>query len=71
MNAEHETHMAWLKIAIAWIGATLGGVTLSTVALVLTIVFTGLQIYILARKLYRDSRLERLEAKLKHEDTKP
>lgn len=70
MHTEHETSMAWLKIAIAWIGATLGGVTLSTVALLLTIGFTGLQIYILIRNLRRDIRLEKLEAKLKHEETK-
>lgn len=63
--------MAWLKIAIAWIGATLGGVTLSTLALVLTIAFTGLQIYILIRKLRKEMRLERLEAKLKHEEMRP
>lgn len=70
MSNEHETSMAWLKIAIAWIGATLGGVTLSTLALVLTIAFTGLQIYILIRKLRKEMRLERLEAKLKHEEMK-
>lgn len=70
MSSEHETSMAWLKIAIAWIGATLGGVTLSTLALVLTIAFTGLQIYILIRKLRKEMRLERLEAKLKHEEMK-
>lgn len=63
--------MAWLKIAVAWMGATLGGVTLSTVALVLTIAFTALQIYILIRRLRKEIRLERLEAKLKHEESKP
>lgn len=70
MTNEHETSVAWLKIGVAWLGATLGGVTLSSIALVLTIGFTALQIYILVRKLRREIRLERLEAKLKHEEAK-
>lgn len=67
---DHDTNMIWLKVAIAWAGAVVGGLTLSTIVLGLTAVFTALQIYILIRRLRKEIRMERLEAKLKHEDAK-
>lgn len=71
MSAEHDTTMAWTKVAVAWAGAAVGGLTLSTIVLGLTAIFTALQIYILIRRLRKEIRLEKLEAKLKHEDNKP
>lgn len=49
---EHETNIATVKILIAWVGLLFGGITLSSVALVLTIIFTALQIYKLVRDLW-------------------
>ncbi len=68
MNTDHDTHMAWLKVAVAWIGAAVGGLTLSTIVLILTAGFTALQIYVLVRKLRKDIRMERLEAQLMHKE---
>ena len=51
MNGDH-TNVATMKILLAWFGAMFGGITLSNTALVMTIVFTGLQIYKLARDLW-------------------
>ena len=65
---EHSTGVAWAKIALAWIGALIGSVTLSQIAVVLTIVFTTLQIYKLIRAMRRDARMEKLEARLKQGD---
>lgn len=68
--SDHDTNMVWLKVCIAWVGAVIGGLTLSTIVLGLTGVFTALQIYILVRRLRKEIRMERLEAKLKHEEMK-
>lgn len=51
---DHDAKTAYWKLTIAWIGTVFGGVTLSDVALTLTIVYTILQIYKLARDLWRD-----------------
>ena len=67
---EHSTGVAWAKVAVAWIGALIGTVTLSQIAVVLTIVFTLLQIYMLIRGVRRDARLEKLEARLRQGDPK-
>lgn len=53
MSADHDTNMATLKMALAWIGMLIGGVTLSDIALTTTILFTVLQIFVLLRKLWR------------------
>ena len=66
---DHEASIGWAKVAVAWIGLVVGGVTLSTIALILTIAFTSIQIWKAIREIRREMRLERLEAKLKHEDT--
>jgi EamA domain-containing membrane protein RarD len=66
---DHETGMAWVKVALAWLGVVIGGVTLSQVALVFTIAFTAFQLYTGVRKLRREIRMEKLEALLKHQDT--
>ena len=68
MESHDAIYVAWAKVAIAWIGIAVGGLTLSSIALVMTIGFTLLQSYILIRRLRREIRLEKLEAKLKHED---
>lgn len=54
-SSEHESGtVAMAKVAIAWLGAFAGSVTLSDVVLFATLVFTCLQIYVLARdKLWR------------------
>ena len=69
MNNQHDTLAAMAKIALAWLGALFGGVSLSTVVLLSTLFFTVLQSYALIRKIRRDNRLEKLEAQLKHLDT--
>ena len=69
MDSHDAIYVAWAKVAIAWVGIAVGGLTLSSIALVMTIGFTLLQSYILIRRLRREIRLEKLEAKLKHEDT--
>lgn len=65
MTNEHDTFFAWFKISVAWIGLLIGGITLGQIAVVMTIIFTGLQIYKQIRDLRKERRLERLEAKLK------
>lgn len=44
------------KVGVAWIGVVVGGVTLSNIALVLTIIFTTLQIWKLVRGELRERR---------------
>ncbi len=51
---EHDTNVAFLKLALIWFGTMVGGITLSGIVLGLTGVFTALQIYILVRdKIWR------------------
>lgn len=56
-----STAGAW-KILIAWMGMMLGGINihaaLSALALVMTIIFTGLQIYKLLREIQRERKAE-------------
>ncbi len=63
--SDHDSRIAWIKVGIAWVGVFFASVTLQQVAFVLTIVFTAFQLYVGLRKLRREIRLERLEAKLK------
>lgn len=62
MSTESDSGVGMVKIAIAWIGTLLGGVTLngalSTVVLLLTIVFTFYQIVRIRRQLERDDERE-------------
>ena len=53
MDSDHDTNMALLKVLIAWIGTAVGGVSLSSLVLVATLVFTLLQIYVLLRKIIK------------------
>lgn len=58
MNNDHS-HFA---VAVAWLGLAAG--LLTPIAILLTIIFTALNIYIALRKLRRDARLEKLQAEL-------
>jgi hypothetical protein len=62
---DHNSNVAWLKVFCAWIGVLVGGVTLSQVAICMTIVFTGLQIYRQVRDIRKENRMEMLEVRLK------
>jgi hypothetical protein len=53
MNNDHDTNVATIKVLIAWIGAVVGGVTLSQLVLGATLIYTLLQIFILLRKLWK------------------
>lgn len=59
MNNDHATHLAMI---ISWAGLLAG--LLTPVAILLTVVFTGLNIVIALRKMRREARLERLQAEL-------
>lgn len=65
MSNDHDTNMATLKIIVAWIGAAFGSISLSSAVLVATLVFTLLQIYMIVRRLRKEIRMEKLEAKLR------
>lgn len=56
MNIQEPVSSATAKVGVAWVGVVIGGVTLSNIALVLTIVFTALQIWKLVRNELRDRR---------------
>lgn len=49
MHDNNETALAVVKAAIMWIGALLGSMTLSKLVLFATLVYTGLQTYVLVR----------------------
>ena len=49
MDDKNETWVALAKGAIIWIGAVLGNITLSKLVLFATLVYTGLQIFVLVR----------------------
>lgn len=49
---DHDSNVATFKIALAWIGMLVGGITLSDIALTTTILFTVLQIFVLLRKIW-------------------
>ena len=53
MNDSNETNVALIKILIAWIGTVVGGVSLSSLVLGATLIFTLLQIYILVRMIIK------------------
>lgn len=61
----NDDQIAWVKVSVAWIGLLVGGMTLSGIALMLTIIFTALQIYKQVREIRRERRLERLAEQLK------
>lgn len=58
MNNDHS-HVA---VVVAWAGLLAGFLT--PIAILLTVIFTGLNIYIAVRKLRREARLEKLQAEL-------
>lgn len=65
MNSDHSN----VALILSWLGLLAGFLT--PVAILLTIIFTGLQIYVAVRKLRRDDRLEKLQAELQRPETLP
>lgn len=63
MNQDHS-HLA---VAVSWLGLAAGFLT--PIAVLLTIIFTGLNIYIALRRLRREARLEKLQAELQRPDS--
>lgn len=59
MNNDHTTYIALL---ISWAGLLAG--LLTPIAILLTVVFTALNIVIALRKMRREERLEKLQAEL-------
>ena len=53
MSDDHDTNIAMFKVLIAWVGVTLGGITLSSLVLSATLIYTVLQIFVLARKMWK------------------
>jgi 4-hydroxybenzoate polyprenyltransferase len=51
-----------LAVVLAWLGLLAGFLT--PIAILLTIMFTGINIYMALRKLRREVRLEKLQAEL-------
>lgn len=51
-----------LAVILAWLGLLAGFLT--PIAILLTIIFTGINIYMALRKIRREDRLERLQAEL-------
>ena len=56
----HSASLATVKMMIAWVGLVVGGITLSQIVLVLTGVFSALQIYKLVHDLRRQNRMDRV-----------
>jgi 4-hydroxybenzoate polyprenyltransferase len=63
MSNDHS-HLA---VIVAWLGLLAGFLT--PIAILLTIIFTGLNIYIALRKLRREERLEKLQAELQRPES--
>lgn len=49
MQDNNETGIALFKALVMWMGAVLGSITLSKLVLFATLVYTGLQTYVLVR----------------------
>lgn len=60
MNNDHSI----TALALSWLGLIASWLTLSHLIAMATLIFTTLQIVIAVRKLRRDARLEKLQAKL-------
>jgi len=56
MNNDHDTHTAIIKVMVAWIGTALGGISLSNLVLIATLIYTLLQIYLLVRKIWKGDK---------------
>lgn len=56
-NSQDDTLPAMIKVLIAWTGAVWGAITLQHVVLLLTAVYTAIQLYVLVRdKIIRDKQ---------------
>lgn len=53
MTSDHDTNAAMLKLLVVWLGTMFGGVTLSSLVLGATLIYTVLQIIVLVRKILR------------------
>jgi len=49
MHDNNETLWAWLKVALAWLGTIIGGITLSKLVLFATLLLTSMQAYVVWR----------------------
>lgn len=58
--SDSSASLATVKMMIAWVGLVVGGITLSQIVLVLTGVFSALQIYKLIHDLRRQHRMDRV-----------
>lgn len=71
MNTNNDSLLGWFKIVVAWvlmiIGTSNWTAVLTSIALIFTIVFTGLQIYKIWHDIKRQQRLDRFAEKLKDE----
>lgn len=54
MTDDPEMNSALLKVLVAWIGTAVGGMSLSTLVLGTTLIFTLLQIFVILRKIWRN-----------------
>ena len=53
MTDDNETHAVIFKALVIWAGTVFGGLTLSSLVLSATLVYTTLQIIILIRKMWK------------------
>ena len=53
MTNDHDTNTTLVQLAIAWIGTLVGGVSLSSLVLGATLVYTLLQITVVLRRFWR------------------
>ena len=53
MSDDQETNVAMFKILVVWAGTTLGSISLSSLVLGATLVYTLLQIFVLLRKIWK------------------
>ena len=57
---EHEISSALIKVLVAWIGTMFGGITLSSLVLFATLIYTILMIYALVRDRILSNKKEEL-----------
>ena len=53
MTNDHDTNTVLIKLGIAWIGTLAGGISLSSLVLGATLLYTLLQIAVVLRRFWR------------------